>query len=1565
MRTLLFLCFWVIQISTTYAQTSAEICNNDLDDDGDGLIDCYDMADCPCASDHDCTLEQTRMPLELGLLWKSPGDYNAACTPIVGNLNPWSDSIPEVIVGTYFNSNTQGVSIVKGDGSNWNSPDFIDLGFASNSQFLNPAIADLDGNAVPELFMVCGDNKIRVYTNYTPGTNPAMQLWATSVDTCQSSKSYAYSADFDGDGISEIYAGNEVFGFDLSNPGAPVLKRLLRGVGPTGLITLRFNSTIAADLLSPADCNGDPDCDGLEIAAGYGIYSVDIDPNDGDGMQIKLQRNINASSGQGFTDGFTCVADLNHDGIQEVIVPGFRNQIIGIYVWNRTGFWRFLPLNLSYSNFLPDPGACSVGNVFDDRTMGFAEDWPEILIRYGSNMRALNLHALTLNPAAPYWWANNILLNDDQSGHGVMSSYDFDNNGLSEIIVADEGNLYILYGGSAPFPPGVSTQRVISSYPTNAITADEIPVVADLDGDGNPEILTYDLDFVQQLTNLQAVHPKNPDYSRWLPARNIWNQYAYHVVNINDDLTVPKVQQAGYLEMPAPGSGKRPFNNFLAQRPAYFHPDATPYFPSADLQVKVTEVICQLPTFQVKLEICNLGDAPSADSTKIRFYRAGDPFSAPASNSIGTFLLSTQSIPPDSCIQYTAILPNAFGNIYAVLNDWGNHSVPLPTGDTAFYRQECNLQNNVAIFKMDLSNGLPVSLGPDQVICSGETISLNATPGFTSYLWQNGATTASILVGIPGTYWVQTKDLCFNTRRDTMELFLGDDFQSIQAVACEGEFFSYGGQNIAAGSSQSFVFTNTFGCDSTIFVQVALLPKDTTTEVRNICPGDSTLVFGSFVSTPGTFSQVLQNFNGCDSIHAVTVALFPTPVPSTEIRQICPGDSTLVFGNFVKTAGVFSQNFSNTTGCDSIHSVTVSLFPASVPTNEMRQICPGDSTLVFGSFVKNAGVFSQNFPNSNGCDSTHSVTVSLLPAPTPTNETRQICPGDSTLVFGSFVKIAGVFSQHFPSATGCDSIHSVTVSLFPAPVPTNEMRQICPGDSTLVFGSFVKIAGVFSQNFPNANGCDSTHNVTVSLFPVPIPTNELRQICPGDSTFVFGNFVQTAGVFSQIFSNATGCDSTHSVTVSLFPAPTPTNESRQICPGDSILVFGSFVKTAGVFSQNFPNANGCDSTHSVTVNLFPAPTPTSESRQICPGDSTLVFGNFVQTAGVFSQSFPNANGCDSTHSVTVSLFPAPTPTNETRQICPGDSTLVFGNFVQTAGVFSQSFPNANGCDSTHSVTVSLFPAPTPTNESRQICPGDSTLVFGNFVQTAGLFSQSFPNANGCDSTHNVTVSLFPAPAPTNEIRQICPGDSTLVFGNFVQTAGVFSQSFPNATGCDSTHSVMVSLFPAPLPTSELRQICPGDSTLVFGSYVQSTGLYTQSFPNANGCDSLHSIEVEEVSRYELADSVALCPGDSVLLFGHWVLQPTVIQELVPGVIGCDTLWTIEVQGIVPPVISLQITQPNAQQTTGKVEVFGGNGSLFSLDGLQFSTQTVFEQLAAGTYTPCTRSLRAVCINRLL
>ncbi len=54
-----------------------------------------------------------------------------------------------------------------------------------------------------------------------------------------------------------------------------------------------------------------------------------------------------------------------------------------------------------------------------------------------------------------------------------------------------------------------------------------------------------------------------------------------------------------------------------------------------------------------------------------------------------------------------------------------------------------------------------VDLGPDRIICPGQTITLDAGPGFLSYLWSTGATTRTITVSVAGTYSVTvTKGGC-------------------------------------------------------------------------------------------------------------------------------------------------------------------------------------------------------------------------------------------------------------------------------------------------------------------------------------------------------------------------------------------------------------------------------------------------------------------------------------------------------------------------------------------------------------------------------------------------------------------------------------------------------------------------------------------------------------------------------------------------------------------------------------------------------------------------------------
>ncbi|OJJ16189.1 hypothetical protein BKI52_36095 [marine bacterium AO1-C] len=62
------------------------------------------------------------------------------------------------------------------------------------------------------------------------------------------------------------------------------------------------------------------------------------------------------------------------------------------------------------------------------------------------------------------------------------------------------------------------------------------------------------------------------------------------------------------------------------------------------------------------------------------------------------------------------------------------------------------------------------TLGPDQVVCNGQSVLLNAfTQGATSYLWQDGNTSPAILVNQSGLYWVEVSNgRC--TARDSIQI---------------------------------------------------------------------------------------------------------------------------------------------------------------------------------------------------------------------------------------------------------------------------------------------------------------------------------------------------------------------------------------------------------------------------------------------------------------------------------------------------------------------------------------------------------------------------------------------------------------------------------------------------------------------------------------------------------------------------------------------------------------------------------------------------------------------------
>jgi len=241
------------------------------------------------------------------------------------------------------------------------------------------------------------------------------------------------------------------------------------------------------------------------------------------------------------------------------------------------------------------------------------------------------------------------------------------------------------------------------------------------------------------------------------------------------------------------------------------------------------------------------------------------PFSITEPISLNLDVISDTSL---LCAGNTAILDASFPN--AVSFVWQDGSTdPTLTINAAGtywvnYRNVCGHgSDTVQVFT--LNDPPQVNLGNDTLLCAGETLLLDATNPFASYLWQdNTTTTATYLVGAaqPGTYRVAVTNVCGTSTDEIVVDYIPPVMLDwpVQTVLCAGDTLfldvphptaSYVWQDGFTGAQRavvqdgSFAVTVTTLCESVsdnmdvVFITESLtdLGPDTT-----LCP-DNTLSF--------------------------------------------------------------------------------------------------------------------------------------------------------------------------------------------------------------------------------------------------------------------------------------------------------------------------------------------------------------------------------------------------------------------------------------------------------------------------------------------------------------------------------------------------------------------------------------------------------------------------------------------------------------------------------------------------------------------------------------------------
>lgn len=391
-------------------------------------------------------------------------------------------------------------------------------------------------------------------------------------------------ADIDHDGAPEVVQGRVVLnGLDGS----------LKWQGTAGTGTNAF--------LGPVSSVGDPDLNGsLNVLAGNTMYEIDGTPVWTYAFPGPANA-TNCAAPAGYTcDGFTATGNFDADDEGEVVVVRAGD----IYILNHDG--TLLDVGGTPAQ-IPIPKANCAKNEGGPPTVADfdGDGQAEIGVAAGDYYAVADLECLAtpLPPQCSDFGIRWKVPNEDCSSRVTGSSvFDFDGDGKAEVVYNDEQLFRVMSGVDG---------TVLISIPNHSHTRLEMPIVADVDNDGNAEIV-----FIENASGgaTQGIRIWADANDSWVPTRRIWNQHAYHVTNVNEDGSIPVNEKPNWLE-PTDATVAGVMNNFRQNLPDF---DA---FAAPDLTVDVTVSKSECPSYlSLDANVCNKGALVVGAGAKVSFW---------------------------------------------------------------------------------------------------------------------------------------------------------------------------------------------------------------------------------------------------------------------------------------------------------------------------------------------------------------------------------------------------------------------------------------------------------------------------------------------------------------------------------------------------------------------------------------------------------------------------------------------------------------------------------------------------------------------------------------------------------------------------------------------------------------------------------------------------------------------------------------------------------------------------------------------------------------------------------
>ena len=402
-----------------------------------------------------------------------------------------------------------------------------------------------------------------------------------------------------------------------------------------------------------------------------------------------------------------------------------------------------------------------------------------------------------------------------------------------------------------------------------------------------------------------------------------------------------------------------------------------------------------------------------------------------------------------------------------------------------------------------------------------------------------------------------------------------------------------------------------------------------------------------------------------------------------------------------------------------------------------------------------------------------------------------------------------------------------------------------------------------------------------------------------------------------------------------YRVETVTYLDANLCYGDSMR-FGlskahtpRFISKTGEYRDTLVRVeNGCDSIIVLRLNVYPDYTKRSIQHiadkevpyvwyHIQGGDT--ISADTLRAAGEYSYTFIAKNGCDSIDWLTLQIHPTYIFT-DTVTICQRETPYTWFDKqdIYETGVYTKHLQTHDGYDSTYVRYVQVVPT-INVNVLQSICEGDS-YKFGEHILTEqGVYVDTLVSSSGCDSVVSLTLQIHPVLFQT-ENKRIFEGDSILFDGQWLKESGVYEKRVVNANNCTDTYQFILTVLPI-VNVDTTAYVCDNELPYRWHGYeYNETGDYTIPISWNDSTRTTMTLHLTVRESFYGERNVNICEGSTYIYKNREYKSSCSFYDTIPSTVGCDSIikYIISVQPTYDRIDTVHISDKQSYDFNGRI-----------------------------------------------